>query len=147
MSHGLGHVTWYETFAVCFRSEKYIPFKPWNIDSAVMTCLWRMRVTLFVPGAQSLASLSLAAFHPGSWEWLEEALGSVWSWGRAYPCWCCISTCAPAGLRMESLCLDQAAFSFFFFICLPIEELCGGSVLISTPLCDFEHVSLGLIQF
>lgn len=84
--HGLGHVTWRETFAMCFGSEKYLPFKPWNIDSAGMTYLWRMRVTLLVLGAQSLASLPLAAFHLGHGSGLEGALGSVESWGRAYPC-------------------------------------------------------------
>lgn len=32
-------VTWFwlETLAVCLGSEKYISFKPWNIDSAGMT--------------------------------------------------------------------------------------------------------------
>lgn len=30
---------WLETFAVCLGSEKYIVFKPWDIDSTEMTCL------------------------------------------------------------------------------------------------------------
>ena len=45
-------VTWLrsETFLVCLGSEKYILFRPWNVDSAGMAYLWPLRATLLVLG-------------------------------------------------------------------------------------------------
>lgn len=48
-------VTWLrlKTFVVSLGSEKYILFRPWNIDSVGMVYLWPVRATLLVLGLSS----------------------------------------------------------------------------------------------
>lgn len=54
---------WLETFAVCLGREKYILFKPWNIDSTGMTYLANEGHPL---SSQALSYLSVAVWLPSA---------------------------------------------------------------------------------
>lgn len=72
---------WLETFAVYLGSEKYILFKPWNIDSTGMTYLANEGHPL---SSQALSYLSVPVWLPPTWghgSGLEGALKSVGCWG------------------------------------------------------------------
>lgn len=82
--------------------------------------IWRMRVTPLVPRLSVTCQSQSGCLPPRVMGVVWKVLLKVWDVGDRV---LSHSHLCPTVCQMESLCLDQAVLSFFFFICLSVEEI------------------------